>query len=748
MFRGAGTTLRVALVAVLAAIALPALAQAHIERPSYWPNPKVDRSVRGGTGGHVPKVRSLGSALNRKKPGKTLVVCQKNSLKRAMSSIDRARKHGYNIRPTDHRRLSRKQAKRLRKINRALKKRCKYRQIQPAATAARNNDRIVIMPGLYTEPTARKQPTHDPKCDKYEVNTEFGDPGALSYAYQWHCPNDQNLIAVLGRKLGPGKDPDPPRYDRHGIPNIGPCIRCNVQMEGSGVSADDVVVEAGDPKTGNKFPAKGDKDVGIRADRADGFVLRNLTQRHANEHGIYPIESDGYRLERFKTFYNGLYGVLAFVEDHGLIQNCEAVGHADSGIYPGAAVETGIQRPEGTRFRYNQEVRKCDLHHNLAGYSGTDGNAVWVHNNNIYDNSLGLQTDVVTAAGHPGFPSDSMLVEDNRFYSNNFNTYDDKSDVDPAFPFPVGTGSWIAGGNWHQVRNNRYWNNWRRGTMIFAVPDALVCGPDSNNNAQKGCEPHQTSTSNYNRTYDNIMGKAPNGKYVPNGVDFWWDEFGGNRGNCWFRNNRAGRFPTSDPPSLPSCADGKDPALSVGKGNAKNEGELVGCAAAFETRNFEQPNPCVWLSSPSKPSGSKNSGRLNKAQASRSAKVYADFCSEFPASGTCNPALATTFKFPRAFAYPRPAKRPAGMSKNLSLQLYKCTDWKKAGEAERRYVIYRLRQITSGQVSGTGVRGRGTVIPDDQAHKLFDNYCANYFARGFTLYKLHGFASVFVGGTP
>ena len=42
-------------------------------------------------------------------------------------------------------------------------------------------------------------------------------------------------------------------------------------------------------------------------------------------------------------------------------------------------------------------------------------------------------------------------------------------------PVPVGTGMWIAGGNHNIVRNNHFWDNWRRGTMLFAVPDQLVC---------------------------------------------------------------------------------------------------------------------------------------------------------------------------------------------------------------------------------------------------------------------------------
>jgi hypothetical protein len=519
-----------------------------------------------------------------------------------------------------------------------------------------------------------------------------------------------------------------------------------VQIEGSGVSADDVIIDAGNPKQGNKGPAKGKKDVGLRADRADGVVIRNLTARHANEHGIYVIEADGFMIDRFKVFYNGLYGTLTFTPDHGVQQNCEGVGHADSAIYPGAPAETGKQRPEGTRFRYNQEVKRCDMHHNLAGFSATNGNAVHVHNNNIYDNALGLQTDVVTSPGHPGFPGDSMLVEDNRFYSNNFNPYADGSDVDPAFPFPVGTGSWVAGGNHHVFRNNRYWNNWRRGTMVFTVPDSLVCGPQTGNQ-QAGCSPAAHSTSHYNQHYDNTMGVAPSGKRIRNGTDFWWDDYAGSRGNCWYRNNRSGTFPTTSPSSLPNCTDGRDPATSVGKGNPTNEGELLGCAAAFETRNFEQPSTCVWLTPPNKPSSS-GSARLSKAQASRLAQVKDDFCEEFPTSGSCDSSFAGKLEFPRAFAYSKPAERPAGLRKKLNLQMYKCADWKGASEAERRYVIYRLRQVTSGQVTGTGVRGYGTVVPDDKAHQLFNSYCANDFARGFLLYKLHGFSSVFVGGTP
>ncbi len=203
-------------------------------------------------------------------------------------------------------------------------------------------------------------------------------------------------------------------------------------------------------------------------------MIRNLTARHAAEHGIYVLETDGYRLERFKAFFNADYGVLAFTSDHGLMQKCDAAGSGDSGLYPGGSPETGEQTVEGKR-RYNTEIRYCDMRHNAAGYSGTDGNGVWLHHNNLYDNANGFTTDVFTASGHPGFPQDSDLLEKNKFYSNNFNPYTDGSDVRPTTRMPVGTGMWIAGGNNNIVRNNWFFDNWRRGTMLFAVPNVLVC---------------------------------------------------------------------------------------------------------------------------------------------------------------------------------------------------------------------------------------------------------------------------------
>jgi Right handed beta helix region len=638
----------VAIAVAAVAVMIPALAFGHIERASYWPDPAPDTSVKPAAGGSVPAVRSIYTSLKKKEPGKTRVVCEtvpskqlrkhgtpkqlskNDSMKALNKDLKAARNTGYKLRESQPAiKISKKKAKKLRKTNIKLLRQCKYKSIQDAVTASHNNDRVEIMPGLYTEPKSRAKPTNDPACNQYKITNDKSQTGAVSYSYQVHCPNDQNLIAVLGRQLTDTPVPQPPRIDRHIIPDAGACIRCNLQIQGTGASPDAVTVDAGDTSSGDSTPIGSAKDVGIRADRADGFVLDNVKVRHAKEHDVYVIETDGSHLDHLKIPYAGEYGVLTFVADHSLIENCDAWGSGDSGLYPGAAADLGDAVPPSQR-RYGTEIRDCDMHHNLAGYSGTDGNSVWIHNNEFYDNTMGFTTDVFTAPGHPGFPQDSDLLEHNDFYSNNFNAYLPQcaagqhpgpngpnqgcSDITPAEPEPVGTGMWIAGGNANVVRNNRFWDNWGRAVMLFAVPDSFVCNDPGDQvpgcNPAPGTTPANSATSYHNKFFDNQMGQAPDGSSQPNGIDFWWDQGGiivdtdpgYTSGNCWYRNTgkdgTAGSVTGLPAPSgvapdnLPSsCEHSPLPGALHGQ-----VAELLTCS----TVPTGDPS-CPWFTTPPKP---------------------------------------------------------------------------------------------------------------------------------------------------
>ena len=87
-------------------------------------------------------------------------------------------------------------------------------------------------------------------------------------------------------------------------------MHCNFQIEGSGPRPEDVILDAGKGYTNPDRPGAKPggpagcdnpddcytKHVVLRADRADGFVAKNLLTRGGREFGIYTEEIDGYLL--------------------------------------------------------------------------------------------------------------------------------------------------------------------------------------------------------------------------------------------------------------------------------------------------------------------------------------------------------------------------------------------------------------------------------------------------------------------
>jgi hypothetical protein len=495
----------------------------------------------------------------------TVVACRPDSMKRFAESLRETRL-------SDDRRRNRAAKRRLQRLNRAYRKLCRFDEIQDAVNAADNGDTVVIMPGFYTEPTARKAPHNDPACKDYVEQGTRSSP-APSYEYHYKCPNDINLITILGRDL-----------------ETDACIRCNVQVHGSGARPEDVLVDAAkepvDPGVtddlfaeGKRAP-EGAKEVGFRFERTDGAYLGNVTVRHVEEHGYYSIEVDGMTFDRVQAYFAHEYGHLSFATDHLLIQDGDFAGAGDAGIYPGASPPS--------RARTNSIIRRNDSHHNALGLSGSMGSSLRIVNNDFHDNSTGITLDSISRAGHPGFPQNSTIMRRNRIYSNNFDTYSDENSwVRSSIQAPIGAGIVIGGGNDNVIDGNWIWDNHRWGTTILTVPNA-VTEQDSPDDAE-------FSTSHRNRNTANHMGVSPTGEALPNGTDFWWDELG--ESNCWVENIPApGKSITSDPSSLPDC----DQSPNIGRGNPAKEAMLANCALLAER---ETNSTCDWFQPPPKPEG-------------------------------------------------------------------------------------------------------------------------------------------------
>jgi hypothetical protein len=525
---------------VVIALGMPAGAGAHAERATFFPDPaKGERPVHR-TG------------------GPSRVVCKPDSKRRVKRSW--AGKKGF--------------AKRRRVYLLRVLKRCKYRNIQAAVNAAKSGDRILIMPGVYKEEPSRRIPVADPKCEgdgywEASGDNHQADGRVPTYKHQVDCPNSRNLIAVIGDSLAD----DDRECDQ----------KCNLQMQGLGRKPKDVLV------IGDRLK----QDV-IRADRADGFRIVNLTVEQGGYNDINVVETNGFSLDHLVARYAKNYGILSFASDHGLYEHIDAYGNGDSGVYPGSG-------PEGHCKRYGIEVRFVNSHDNVLGSSGTAGNGTWYHHNRMHHNNAGVSLDSF-APGHPGMPQDCSKWTDNEIYSNNENYFDDEHDkycndvpfekrkktvVCPQFIAVVGAGFMWYGANQNIMENNRIYDNWRSGMRLFWVPAKLR----GDNNADE-----QSDNSNGNRIVNNTFGIAPDGTSLPNGEDVFWDEQG--VGNCWENNATApGKALSSNPMPLPDCKSGG--SISPVSNPAKTAADAP--CVTWNPRTQPDPPGCAWFTTPPRP---------------------------------------------------------------------------------------------------------------------------------------------------
>jgi hypothetical protein len=87
----------------------------------------------------------------------------------------------------------------------------------------------------------------------------------------------------------------------------------------------------------------------------------------------------------------------------------------------------------------------------------------------------------------------------------------------------------------------------------------------------------------------------------------------------------------------------------------------------------------------------------------------------------------------------------AGVLSQPQIQRLSCRDWSGADVVQQAQILTGLRGILGGPVVGHGASGRGSVLRNEQARRLFDGYCGERFAQDFNLYKLYGQAAGFAG---
>jgi putative cell wall-binding protein len=541
-------------LALLLLLALAGPASGHAERAGYWPLGE----------GSIPEVRTDGPAL---------VVCKADTASRLVAF-----------------------PREVRERNEALLERCEFEHIQEAVDAvAQRGTRILVLPGVYREEPNRVLAG---ECAEEKAGGHgHGGGGQFTYEDHLRCPHVVTLIHILGQDADQQGSPEPTDDDAERYSGEVACRNqlCDLQIEGTGASPLDVVIDGGFDEEGGWL-----KENGIRGDRVDGLVITNLTVQRFGFNGIYVLETDGYRFDRTVARWNEGYAYLNFMTDNGLYVDCEGYGSGDGAVYPGS-------QPQHEREGWAAEVRGCSAHRNMVGLSGTAGNSLLVEDNEFFDNVAGWQTDSLVP-NHPGLPTGYSTFRNNRIFRNNMDYYGrfvqdgtcqqqpeawqvHNGTVCPLWPIPVGTGVLLAAGNHMHYTDNDVFDNWRQGFMQFWVP-GTIRGDD-------GPE-HQFDTAHHNRYEGNLLGYGPGDDVRPNGIDFWWDDQG--EGNCWQGNDPATGEVTSnarDPRGLPDCDSGGSPGLPA---NPEKSGSITPCIT-YDRESNNDPTGCDWLAVPSMPAG-------------------------------------------------------------------------------------------------------------------------------------------------
>lgn len=427
--------------------------------------------------------------------------------------------------------------------------------IQAAVNAVtERGTRILVLPGYYIE-----APSLAPLTMRCE---EVAALPRRSYDEQLECPNGDNLIAILG------DGPDADYACDYAL--------CDLIIMGMGDDPGDVLVDAGFNKL-NVF----------RADRADGFIVRNLTVERALFSGVYILETDGFAIIDTVSHSNVEYGFLTFTVDHGLYQNCEAYFNGEGGLYPGSAAPLLGGRPAVV-------VDSCLSHHNFTGLAGTAANSLYVLNSQFYENAVGIALDSLFQ-GHPGLPQGFSTFEGNLIYDNNLNPYVNWEDgtclrpiprrgiehgiLCPILPSPFGTGVVLAGGNQNLFIGNWIWGHNRYGIMQFWVPAEMSDTPDP---LMRRAPRDTFDTSHGNRYEANYLGIAFDTSIQPNSIDVWWD--GEGEGNCWERTTSR-----TDPVVVPDCSS----PSAWREADPVKFAQLIACLAWRPSRLH--PPMCPWF---------------------------------------------------------------------------------------------------------------------------------------------------------
>jgi parallel beta-helix repeat protein len=296
--------------------------------------------------------------------------------------------------------------------------------------------------------------------DKYNPERTFSD-GAESIELQFLTATDSSIIELPeGHYL----------FDRSLILDG----VAQVTIRGAGID-----------KTVLSFLDQSEGAEGIRVVNSENIVLEGLTVEDALGDNIKVMDTDGIVFRKVKVAWtgpidktNGAYGFYPVLCTNVLIEDCEAMGSSDAGIYVGQSDSVIIRRNKA--------------YQNVAGIESENSRWVKIYDNDAYDNTGGIL--VFDLPGLTQFGKD-IEVFDNRVKDNNRDNFAPEGNIVAAVP--PGTGVMILATENVHVHDNVIDQNKTIGTAIISY--VLVSELTGENNST---ETNAGSAQQINRKYE------------------------------------------------------------------------------------------------------------------------------------------------------------------------------------------------------------------------------------------------------
>ena len=202
---------------------------------------------------------------------------------------------------------------------------------------------------------------------------------------------------------------------------------------------------------------------GIRISNCSNITLEDFTVEDAVGDNIKVLDTDGITFRRVKAAWtgpintdNGSYGLYPVICKNVLIEECEAMGSSDAGIYVGQSEKVVI--------------RNNKAYQNVAGIESENSDDVLIYGNEAYDNTGGILVFNLPGLTRYG---KNIKVYDNKVTSNNRKNFGMKGSI--VSNIPGGTGMLILATNDVEVYNNTIvdHNTLGAGVISYNLVDAM-----------------------------------------------------------------------------------------------------------------------------------------------------------------------------------------------------------------------------------------------------------------------------------